>query len=132
MASRPGAGLGGKRAARLAHAHTRFARLLRSRHLFCVVTTTVVFVGVSAVALLDFFHENGSRTAISDSSRLTTVTSRNRPMTKLEKQSRRSSRQRPGSLGGTRRFRFRLTQIRKNGPARPESRYEAPVTLSFA
>lgn len=72
-----------------------------SRYLFCVVTTTVVFVDVNVVELLDFFQENGSWMAISDSSPLMTLTSRNRPITKLEKQSRRSSLQRPEFLEKT-------------------------------
>lgn len=74
--------------------------LCGARYLFCVVTTTVVvFVGASTWGLLDFFQEKGSRTAMSDSSPLITLTSRNRPMTKLEKQSSSSSLQRPGLLG---------------------------------
>lgn len=75
-------------------------RLCRARYLFCVVTTTVVvFVGAGAWGLLDFFQEKGSRTAMSDSASLMTLTSRNRPMMKLEKQSSSSSLQRPGLLG---------------------------------
>lgn len=69
-----------------------------SWYLFCMVTTTVVLVEANTWELLDFFHEKGSRTAISDSSSLTTFTSRNRPIMKLEKQSRRSSLQRPEFL----------------------------------
>lgn len=70
-----------------------------------MVTTTVAFVDVNVGVVLDFFQENGSRTAIRDSSPLTTFTSRNRPIVKLEKQSRRSSLQRPGLLEKTKRIR---------------------------
>lgn len=70
-------------------------------YLFCVVTTTVVFADVNACELLSFFQENGSRTAISDSSPLITFTSRYRPIRKSEKQSKRSSLQRPGFLEKT-------------------------------
>ena len=69
-----------------------------SWYLVCVVTTTVVLVEANTWELLDFFHEKGSRTAISDSSSLTTFTSRYRPIMKLEKQSKRSSLQRPEFL----------------------------------
>lgn len=77
------------------------APLLCSRYLFCVVTT-VVFMEADASGPLGFFHVKGSRTTISDSSSLTTFTSRNRPTMKLEKQSRRSSLQRPEFLEKTR------------------------------
>lgn len=70
-------------------------------YLFCVVTTTVVFADVNACELLSFFQENGSRTAISNSSPLITFTSRYHPIRKLEKQSKRSSLQRPGFLEKT-------------------------------
>lgn len=76
--------------------------VLAVRHLFCVVTTTVVFVGAGAGGLLDFFHRKGSRTATRASSALTTPTSRMRPMRKLEKQRSSSSLQRPAVLGQTR------------------------------
>ena len=55
-------------------------------------------MGAGAGGLLDFFHRKGSRKAIRASSALTTLTSRRRPIRKLEKQSSRSSLQRPGVL----------------------------------